>query len=48
MKIEIDCVACDGEGWSVPYGPNGYEPQETCTTCNGAKKILIDVDKGEK
>lgn len=42
IKIEIDCISCDGDGFTVPYGPNGYEAQETCDTCKGAKKMLVD------
>jgi DnaJ-class molecular chaperone len=42
FKVEIDCVDCNGDGWTVPYGPNGYEAQEKCETCNGKKKIMVD------
>lgn len=42
VKVEIDCIDCNGDGWTVPYGPNGYEAQEKCETCNGSKKIMID------
>jgi DnaJ-class molecular chaperone len=44
VTVEIDCIDCGGEGWTVPYGPNGYEAQEKCVTCNGMKKIKVDAE----
>lgn len=42
MKIEMECPGCAGDGFNVPYGPNGYEPQEVCTACDGKGTVLID------
>lgn len=42
MKIEIECPGCAGDGFTVPYGPNGYEPQEVCENCNGTGKISVE------
>lgn len=41
VKVEIVCYDCNGDGFTVPYGPNGYEAQENCETCKGTKKVIV-------
>jgi DnaJ-class molecular chaperone len=43
-QVEIDCFNCDGAGWTVTHRWSGYPEQETCETCNGSKKLMVDAD----
>lgn len=45
-QVEIDCIDCEGTGWTISYDYNNKNLPEqiTCDTCVGQKKITVDEE----